>query len=216
MEIQQNPNMIYQDRYPGYQDPGRGNSILVLGILSLVLLGPFTGIPAWVMGSKDLKKIRAGLISYSAKSNTQVGMILGIVSTALSALALIGVIMVIAINLILASPSDEKEELTDDPDRAFLISECNMVALHAQQYYNTPIEFDGGQLSFNGFKEYMDQRLTPGVKRPFSGKITLEDIGHESMVIVCTGKNIGEDEVNPMQVKIKVYADKIDPVEIIN
>ena len=39
-------------------EAGRGGLILTLGILSIVLLGFFLGIPAWVMGNRDLKKIR--------------------------------------------------------------------------------------------------------------------------------------------------------------
>lgn len=215
MDYQQYTNTTFQNNEFRYVDPGRGTTILVLGILSLVFLGPFAGIPAWVMGSKDLKKIRAGQISYNAKSNTMVGMILGIVSSVLSILAIIGIIAALSITSIL-TPSDAKKELTEDPGRAFLISECNMLALHAQQYYNTPIEFGGGQLSFNGFQEYMDQRLVNNSRKQTSGTITLEDITPESMVIVSTGREIGKDEVNPMQVKVKVYADKFDPVEIVN
>lgn len=215
MEYQQYTNTTFQNNEFKYVDPGRGTTILVLGILSLVFLGPFAGIPAWIMGAKDLKKIKTGLISYNAKSNTLVGMILGIVSSAISLLVIVGVIIVISANALLIS-SDAKKELAQDPDRAFLISECNMTALHAQQYYNMPTELGGGMMSFNGFQEYMDQNLLNNSKRRFSGTITLEDITPESMVIVNTGKDIGEDEVNPMKVKIKVYADRTDQVEIVN
>jgi hypothetical protein len=63
------------------QEEGRGVLILVLGIVSLVSLGPFVGIPAWVMGNTDLKKIAAGRIPQSERSNTKAGMILGIIGT---------------------------------------------------------------------------------------------------------------------------------------
>ncbi len=72
----------------GTQEPGHGALILVLGILSLVMLGPFTGIPAWVMGVRDLRKIREGKIPASEQTMTQIGMVLGIVGTVLGALAL--------------------------------------------------------------------------------------------------------------------------------
>ena len=71
------------------QDPGRGTTILVLGILSLVccsLLGPL----AWIWGKQDLAKIQAGEISPEAETMTKIGMILGIVATVLLVLYLIG------------------------------------------------------------------------------------------------------------------------------
>ena len=43
---------------PDGLEPHRGTLILVLGILSLVLCGFFTGIPAWIMGKGDLEKIK--------------------------------------------------------------------------------------------------------------------------------------------------------------
>ena len=76
-----------------YPEPGRGALILVLGILAILMLGPFTGIPAWVMGAKDLKKIIDDKIAPSERTMTQVGMILGIVGTVLGLLVL-GIIVV--------------------------------------------------------------------------------------------------------------------------
>ena len=72
------------------QDPGRGTMMLVLGILSIVccqLLGPV----AWIMGKGDLAKIKSGEIAQEAEQMTKIGMILGIVGTALLALNLVGV-----------------------------------------------------------------------------------------------------------------------------
>ena len=60
----------------------RGGIILTLGILSLLccqLLGPV----AWIMGQTDLKQIDAGIMDREGRSLTQIGMILGIVSTVL-------------------------------------------------------------------------------------------------------------------------------------
>ena len=76
-------------------EAGRGGLILTLGILSVALLGFVLGIPAWVMGNKDLKKIRAGTIDRKQKGLTQSGMVLGIVGTFVS--PLIGVLATILI-----------------------------------------------------------------------------------------------------------------------
>jgi len=59
--------------------PHRGTLILVLGILAFVGGGIITGIPAWIMGSNDLKEIRAGRMDPEGESNTNVGRILGMV-----------------------------------------------------------------------------------------------------------------------------------------
>jgi hypothetical protein len=76
--------------------PHRGTLILVLGILSLVVCGIFTGIPAWVMGSSDLKEMDAGTMDPSGRGTTQAGKILGIIATVLMILSVIGAICFIA------------------------------------------------------------------------------------------------------------------------
>jgi len=77
-----------------YIAPHRGTNILVLGILSVTcctLCGPF----AWIMGSKDMKAIREGYMDPSGKTQTQVGMILGIIGTILGGCSI--VVQVIAL-----------------------------------------------------------------------------------------------------------------------
>jgi hypothetical protein len=90
---------------PVYHEAGRGVMILILGIISLVSLGPILGIPAWVMGYKDLKKIKAGIIAASEKSMTQAGMILGIISTVLYILIFILFILFLIIVVMAESGS---------------------------------------------------------------------------------------------------------------
>ena len=53
--------------------PHRGTLILVLGILSLVGCGIFTGIPAWIMGNNDMKEIRAGTMDPAGEQMTNIG-----------------------------------------------------------------------------------------------------------------------------------------------
>ena len=62
--------------------PHRGNTILVLGILGLIVCGPL-GIAAWVMGKGDLARIDAGLMDPTGRGTTQAGMVLGIIGTVL-------------------------------------------------------------------------------------------------------------------------------------
>jgi len=85
------------------QEEGRGVLILILGILSITALGPILGIPAWIMGRKDLRKIREGRIPSSERSLTQTGTILGIISSLLG-LGLILLWIVAVVFLIAVSP----------------------------------------------------------------------------------------------------------------
>ena len=68
----------------GGLEPHRGTLILVLGILSLVLFGFFTGIPAWIMGKSDLKKIRDGAMDPEGEGTTKAGMVCGMISFVIS------------------------------------------------------------------------------------------------------------------------------------
>jgi hypothetical protein len=78
--------------------PHRGTLILVLGILSLVGCGIFTGIPAWIMGNADLKEIRSGAMDKEGEQLTNIGRILGMVSTILTVvvMCIYGIIFAIA------------------------------------------------------------------------------------------------------------------------
>ena len=74
--------------------PHRGTLILVLGILGLVGCGIFTAIPAWIMGSNDLKEIRAGRMDPEGEQLTNIGKILGMISCILT-IVLLGLYCVI-------------------------------------------------------------------------------------------------------------------------
>jgi len=129
-----------------YQEPGRGTLILVLGILSIVLLGPFVGIPAWVMGNKDLKKIRNGIISFNEKSATKIGMILGIlgiIGSSILIIIVLGIAIVVSINLNSANSISS--------NRDAVISDLNNLAALAHEYYAKPSSMAGGGNSFAGF-----------------------------------------------------------------
>jgi len=62
----------------GYTAPHRGGLILVLGVMGLVTCAVFS-LLAWVMGSHDLREMRAGRMDRSGESATQAGMILGMI-----------------------------------------------------------------------------------------------------------------------------------------
>jgi uncharacterized protein DUF4190 len=73
---------------------------LVLGIVGIVLgCGPITGIPAWLMGSNELKAIDAGQSSPAGRAMAQIGMILGIVATLLGCLSILAVVAWFALGI---------------------------------------------------------------------------------------------------------------------
>ena len=67
-----------------YVRPHRSGAVLALGILGLVVC-LICGIIAWVMGSGDLREMRAGRMDRSGESMTRAGMICGIVSVIINA-----------------------------------------------------------------------------------------------------------------------------------
>lgn len=75
-------------------EPHRGGLILTLGILSIVLsiiyifafVGLGLGIFAWVLGSRDLAKMRQGVMDPQGQGTTQAGWICGIIGTCMSGL----------------------------------------------------------------------------------------------------------------------------------
>ena len=71
------------------QDHPRGTTILILGILSLVCCGLFTGIPAIVMGKGALAEIDSQPVPAANRGTVKAGYICGIIGTALSVLGII-------------------------------------------------------------------------------------------------------------------------------
>ncbi len=62
----------------GYVAPHRGGLILVLGLLSWVGC-PLVSFAAWIMGSHDLREMRAGRMDRGGESATMAGMIFGMI-----------------------------------------------------------------------------------------------------------------------------------------
>jgi hypothetical protein len=67
--------------------PHRAGAVLTLGILGFFCL--VCAIIAWVMGTGDLKEMRAGRMDPSGESTTNTGRILGMVFTLLGVVGLV-------------------------------------------------------------------------------------------------------------------------------
>lgn len=62
---------------------------LVLGILSLTCCGFVSGVPAIFIGRSEIKAVDEGRISSSNRNVAKIGMILGIIGSALSLLGIL-------------------------------------------------------------------------------------------------------------------------------
>jgi hypothetical protein len=102
-------------------EPHRGTTILVLGALSLVMAQVILGPIAWVMGSNDLKKMRAGRMDRAGESNTNTGRILGMIGTGVGVLTLCCVlgVFVFGFGAAFITSRDTDKQPTAPIDRPF-------------------------------------------------------------------------------------------------
>lgn len=77
----------------------RAVTTLILGILSITCTGLFTGIPAIILGTMELKSIKAGESPKEGESSARLGLILGIVGTLLMVMAIFAIIAIIALGI---------------------------------------------------------------------------------------------------------------------
>lgn len=61
---------------------------LVLGVLSLTGGGIFAGLPAWIIGSDELRRIEKGRSSQAGHGLAYAGTVLGILGTLISLVAI--------------------------------------------------------------------------------------------------------------------------------
>ena len=88
----------YQYGYPGapaaQESSGKAVAALVLGILGLVMCGPFTAIPAIFFGRSAAREIDASQGRLGGRGLATAGLVLGIVGAVLAVVALLAVIVI--------------------------------------------------------------------------------------------------------------------------
>jgi len=179
------------------QEKGRGTLILVFGILSLLLIGPILGIPAWIMGHKDIKKIKQESISRSAKTPTQIGMIFGIVGTFTGLLLWAAFISGVFVGI------SAFNDAAKDANRNGLMADATNLATFSQVYYSKNKEENGGGNSFIGFE-------IPGpLSENSNGTFSLVEPTDSSISIIGLGKEIGNDNEKTVSIKILVKPESI-------
>jgi LSD1 subclass zinc finger protein len=100
VELEEDNDRPWEQEYQPYQgvrrdsEPHRASLVLTLGILSIVLsattllsvIGLGLGITAWIMGYRDMKKMRANQMDPQGFGSTQSGFICGIIGTSLGSI----------------------------------------------------------------------------------------------------------------------------------
>ncbi len=191
------------------EEPGRGGLILTFGILSLILLGPILGIPAWVMGSRDMRKIRDGNLSPSSQGLTKTGMVLGIIGTFISTFTIIVMGIAIAIAFTMFKTNAQVA------NRDQVIKDLNSLAVKAQKYLGTPADMGGGAASFVGFRLsdldasdangiYQIVEKAPSVASYYEPSPDRPARTADSVVIVGWGEERGRDGVHNVEACVTV------------
>ena len=83
----------YPQRPRGNYRAHNGIVILLLGIFGFTFTCPILSVVAWVMGTSELKGIRAGTVDPEGKGLATAGMVMGIVGTAIFALGILIYVM---------------------------------------------------------------------------------------------------------------------------
>jgi len=162
-------DQIEVDNHPA---EGRGGKILALGIVSLLFLGPLSGIPAWIMGHRDLKRISLGKINDSNRTLTQVGKIFGIVGTFISPIFLICSSIIIAV--VLSVLDARNIQLNKDA----IMTDVTNLAIAAKEYRRRPSGAGGGGGYYKGFE------LSEQMKHTTNGTYMIRVLSSDSLQIV--------------------------------
>lgn len=101
---------------PQLPTPSNAVTALVLGILAFVMCGPFTAVPAIVIGRKAMREIDASQGQLGGRGMAQAGFVLGIVGTVIGVLALLLVIGVFAFGAVLTTSFEGScDQVSDGP-----------------------------------------------------------------------------------------------------
>jgi hypothetical protein len=124
-------------------------------------------------------------------------------------LIILGVIVVgaaIAIGFVLMS--DQSSSTNRDNLSADLVS----IGVRAQSYYRKPASYGGGEHSFVGFT--IDKILRDTATANGSFSLVGSPAGQGPVRIHATGRNTGNDQINPLKIEMLVYPDTISLVSL--
>ncbi len=102
-----------------------------------------------------------------------------------------------------------QNEAFKDANRGALLHQCATIATRSQNYYRKPKTLAGGALSFKGFK------IRAGLRESHNGKFSTTAVTDSTLVIVGIGKEIGDDNENPVKISMTVTPSAI-ATQIVN
>jgi hypothetical protein len=74
-------------------EPHRGQLMMILGILSIVVLQIILGPITWVMANGDLRKMNAGVMDPAGRDNTKLGKTCAIIGTVIGVGSLVLILL---------------------------------------------------------------------------------------------------------------------------
>lgn len=82
--------------------PHRGNLLLVLGVLGLIVC-PVFAVMTWLMAKADLLEIQMGTMDPEGESLTNIAKILGIIGTGLAILTILVIIAIVVGSIVMVA-----------------------------------------------------------------------------------------------------------------
>ena len=95
---------------------------LVLGILGLLMCGPFTAIPAMIVGRKATREIDASQGRLEGRGLAQAGFVLGVIGTVLGGLALLFFVFLFLLGGVVSSSFGDSCDSIQSNDSSFTVS----------------------------------------------------------------------------------------------
>ncbi len=100
--------------------------------------------------------------------------------------------------------AQQENERFRDINRSALSNECVAIASRAQAHFRTPKQMGGGSNSFLNFK------IPRNMAQTNSGTFRLGQLEKEQVMIVGIGKEIGNDGVKPVEVRVTVTPSELN------
>ncbi len=138
--------------------------------VGIALLVPIFGMSAWLMANKELRKIRDGVVSPSARGVTRKGRFLGMFGLVLFAIC--------------AFLYSQFPERSVGSYRDAMINQFNNLSAHAYQYRIRSLEGGGGGGSYEGY------RIPQTMAESEDGIFTLAAVHRDSVILRGKAKRV--------------------------
>jgi type II secretory pathway pseudopilin PulG len=121
---------------------------------------------------------------------------------------IVGIAVVVGINVFTASSTQA--------NRDAVIADLTNLASLAQQHYRKPAALGGGGQAFDDSKGGQAWEIPPQLETTGNGTYEISAISDESVTLVGTGTELGNDGTNPVKVTMIVGPNQITSTTIDN